>query len=119
MAKKFRIKTIALLGANNAMKNHGEIVTKEELTGSVDDLIEEGFIEEVTEDQKQDILHEVSTEDVENNPEADLEVGENITIPEDGLVDNDDVVEENEVVEELPENHVETPLDKLKKNGKK
>ncbi|MFN0254502.1 hypothetical protein [Pedobacter ureilyticus] len=49
MVKRFRVVTIALLGANNVMKKHGEIVTKEDLTGSIDELLTEGFIEEVKE----------------------------------------------------------------------
>lgn len=49
MVNRFRVIPIALLGANNTIKNHGDIVTKDELTGSIEDLLAEGFIEEVTE----------------------------------------------------------------------
>lgn len=139
MVKRFRVVTIALLGANNVMKKHGEIVTKEDLTGSIDELLTEGFIEEVKECDET-LQEEVAVETEAEADEVLTEVTETTETEETEVTTEDTTDEVVEVVEETlettetetsedvaVETEVETtteisanPLvDKLKNNKKK
>lgn len=76
---------IALLGANGAILNHGAVVTKEELTGSVETLLEEGFIVEHKESKADKDAAEAKAKE-----EADKAASENKDVkgPLDKLKDN-------------------------------
>lgn len=68
---KYKVITIAMAVKNNRIAKFGETVDDSELTTNPSALIEEGFLEEVTSDDKTEIVETVDdSENLEEEPKA-------------------------------------------------
>lgn len=128
--RKFEVIAAVCSGKGKQMFNHGEVVNENQVNNA-DKLVADGFLKEITEAaapvadaEEQTIPHIVTEEDVANNPDEDLTVGEEIGIPVSEIEETtevpatEDVAEQpSEITEEQPEN-TEKPAAKPKKNKK-